>query len=399
MKGVSSATKTRTKKDGTVTQTVYWYATINGKKKYFGAGSRGKKLATAARANSVARAYEKRDSAAGFDVNRCEFDSVGEMLSWYMDLPQIKRQKSYSRKQAAWRQLVIHFDTVKTKLRDFTLSDIDDYISSRREQGRADRTINVDLSLLSNAYALAMKYKKIHRDYVPGGFVLAQKDMTEVPRPVISDEQFDKLKNAATGDFKDMLILAYETAMRSTEICDLRASQVHLDVVVSDVPPKTASYIHLGIFDTKNRTERVIPLSGPAQEMLEKRIEGLHPEDHLFLTDNAQPFSNTLVSEIFKRVCARAEIIHGDNVFDEQGNRVGIVFHGLRHARTTKWVKLGLSDEIIRRATGHKSLAAYQKYIHLDPTDLMVLVNGRKHLGEKVPKRGKTGEKTPKPAL
>jgi len=54
--------------------------------------------------------------------------------------------------------------------------------------------------------------------------------------------------------------------------------------------------------------------------------------------------------------------------------RVGIVFHGLRHARTSKWIQMGFSDEIIRRATGHRSLAAYQNYVELDPHAMMRLV-------------------------
>ena len=52
------------------------------------------------------------------------------------------------------------------------------------------------------------------------------------------------------------------------------------------------------------------------------------------------------------------------------------MFHCLRHTRTTKWVEQGFSDEIIRRATGHKSLEAYQRYVKLDPHVVMRLVEG-----------------------
>ena len=39
-------------------------------------------------------------------------------------------------------------------------------------------------------------------------------------------------------------------------------------------------------------------------------------------------------------------------------------------------VEQGLSDEIIRRSTGHKSLEAYQRYVKLDPHVVMRLVEG-----------------------
>jgi hypothetical protein len=35
---------------------------------------------------------------------------------------------------------------------------------------------------------------------------------------------------------------------------------------------------------------------------------------------------------------------------------------------------MGFSDEIIRRATGHKSLEAYRNYVKLDPHVVMRLV-------------------------
>jgi hypothetical protein len=45
---------------------------------------------------------------------------------------------------------------------------------------------------------------------------------------------------------------------------------------------------------------------------------------------------------------------------------------------------MGFSDEIVRRATGHRTLEAYQQYIKLDPEAVMMLIE---------PRRGKTAEK------
>ncbi|MFP3870565.1 MAG: hypothetical protein ACLFVT_06775 [Syntrophobacteria bacterium] len=72
--------------------------------------------------------------------------------------------------------------------------------------------------------------------------------------------------------------------------------------------------------------------------------------------------------------CQGAALPHGDNALNEKGERIGIVFHCLRHTRTSKWIELGFSDEIIRRATGHKSLEAYKSYVHLDAGTVMTLV-------------------------
>ncbi len=171
--------------------------------------------------------------------------------------------------------------------------------------------------------------------------------------------------------------MGYESAMRSSEITNLRAYQVHLDKVISDVPRRTVDYLDLGIFDTKNKTRRTVPVSPALKEVLQRRLKGLESEDYVFTAENKRPWTTTQISKRFQYACKRAEIPYGDKLLNEKGERIGIVFHCLRHTRTTKWVELGFSDEIIRRATGHKTLEAYQRYIKLDPTAVMRLVEKR----------------------
>ena len=35
------------------------------------------------------------------------------------------------------------------------------------------------------------------------------------------------------------------------------------------------------------------------------------------------------------------KIVYGDNAVNEKGERIEIVFHCLRHTRTTRWVEMG----------------------------------------------------------
>jgi integrase len=66
---------------------------------------------------------------------------------------------------------------------------------------------------------------------------------------------------------------------------------------------------------------------------------------------------------------------HVSKLYETREVRAGIVSHCLRHTRTSKWVEAGFSDEIIRRATGHRSLQAYRDYAKLDPSAVMRLVS------------------------
>lgn len=162
--------------------------------------------------------------------------------------------------------------------------------------------------------------------------------------------------------------------MRSGEIANLRAYQVHLDSVISEVPRRVIDYLDLGIFDTKNKTRRTVPVSPALKEVLQRRLKGLEAEDRVFIRKNGRPWTIAQISKRFQLACERAEIPYGDKLLNDKGERIGLVFHCLRHTRTTKWVEMGFSDEIIRRATGHKSLEAYQRYVKLDPSAVMRLV-------------------------
>ena len=39
--------------------------------------------------------------------------------------------------------------------------------------------------------------------------------------------------------------------------------------------------------------------------------------------------------------CSRAKISYGDKILNKKGERIGIVFHCLRHTRASKWVEAG----------------------------------------------------------
>ena len=94
-----------------------------------------------------------------------------------------------------------------------------------------------------------------------------------------------------------------------------------------------------------------------------------------------------------RHTCKRAGVAHGDVATDAKGHRTGIVFHCFRGTRISKWVEQGFSDEIIRRASGHESLAAYRQYVKLDPAVVMRLVENGK-LGKNKEKRFQVAEIT-----
>ena len=353
----------------------YWYARIDGEKKYCGRGSEGQKLAVAAKAKDITKRYENIEFRAGLKVKKAEFKTVQDLSNWYMTIPSVQEKRGYTRKLFAVKHLVKYFGR-----KQITQADADEqerYREHRRSQGAAGNTMAVEMALLSAMYHMALKRKKINYEAMPGEFLIK----TETnPRRLITDAEFDLMLNKATDNFKDILICGHESAMRSQEIANLTAGQVHLNI--QHISGRKLNYIDLGIFDTKTGARRTVPVSDRLKDVLERKIKSLDPEDCIF-TNAGKKYTDVSISQAMKRTCEKAGVPYGDKLLNKKGERVGIVFHCLRHTRTSEWIEMGFSDEIVRRATGHKSLEAYQRYVKLGPQSVMRLVDDKKSKTDK----------------
>jgi integrase len=356
----------------------YYYARIDGKQKYCGKGEKGFNMAKTARMKWEVKQYENREINVGLKVKKVQLKNVTDLSNWYMILPSIQEQKSYIRKVHASKRLLDFFGN--KPLNQIEGVEQERYREHRSGQGAASGTIDLELKTLRSMYIKAIKGKLIPVNFKPGEFILKRE---VVPRRIITKDEFGLLLERAKPDFKDVLICGYETAMRSKEICNLTAGQVHLDI--RHISGAVLDYIDLGIFDTKTGARRTVPVGARLKEVLQRRIKNLGSDDYVFTTKSGIKFIPDTIRQRMIAVCKKAKIIYGDKALNGKGERIGIVFHCLRHSRTTLWVKAGFSDEIIRRATGHRSLEAYQQYIKLDPHAVMRLVEN--------PKQDKNGTK------
>jgi integrase len=357
MKGVTSITRNRTE---------YWYARIDGQKKYCGIGEKGKKIAIAAKAKEIARKYEDKEANAGLRVKKVEFKNFTKLCNWYMQQPSVQEQAGYKRKISGCKHLIDYFGN--RRINQIEGTDQEKYRAHRKQQGAKDGTINLEIEILSATYNMALKDKKIRFNDKPGRFVFK---FSHNPRRKVAEDEYTNLLKNAEPDLRDLIIAGYESAMRSGELCNLTAGKVHLDI--RHISGKTVDYIDLGIFDTKNKTRRTVPVSKEFKIVLQRRLKGLGPDDLIF-TKGGRKWSRNKIALEMAELCKKAEIAYGDNALNKKGERIGIVFHCFRHTRITKWVEMGFSDEIIRRASGHKDLKAYRNYVKLDPVAVMRLV-------------------------
>ena len=140
----------------------------------------------------------------------------------------------------------------------------------REGEGAASGTIDLEIGFLSKVYALALRRKKIPAETMPGEFILEKK---RTPRRPVTPDEFARLIANTNPSFVDFLVCGYESGMRLSEIINLTAGQVHLDI--QHISGQKLSYIDLGIFDTKTKTARNVPISPRLKEVLKRRINGL----------------------------------------------------------------------------------------------------------------------------
>lgn len=198
-------------------------------------------------------------------------------------------------------------------------------------------TIRLDLALISHLYTVA------RQDWGMEG-LSNPVEVTRKPKaPKGRDRRLEpgeeeRLFKAAAADpllwIKPLIELAIEMAPRQGEM---------LKSLWRDV-----DYQRMLITwrDTKNGTDRTVPLTDRAAEILKglpRSVDG-----------RVFPTTQSIVEKAFTRVCAAAGI-------------EGLHFHDLRHEGTSRLFEDGLDVAEVQRVTGHKTLQMLLRYTHLRP--------------------------------
>ncbi len=164
----------------------------------------------------------------------------------------------------------------------------------------------------------------------------------------------DRPHEAPARGLAPLIVLAVETSMRLGELVGL-----HWDYV--DLKHRTA---HLP--KTKNGHARTVALSSRACKALDELALDRRPDGKVF--DWARSDS---VSHPFRRCVDRAQAQYLKKC-TEDGEQpdpkflANIRFHDLRHEATTRLLEAGLSISETASMTGHRSLAALQRYTHIE---------------------------------
>ncbi|MBH3394929.1 site-specific integrase [Pseudomonas kermanshahensis] len=230
-------------------------------------------------------------------------------------------------------------------IKQITPKDVNDFKLKRLESVKP-ATCRTQLAFMSRFFKYAKRELLIN----------IANPVTEVslPKPskpsdkVVSAYELNLMLKELTPTMALIAELAYETAMRRSEILKLTVNCLHLEQRIADV------------VDGKNGT-RSVPLTKRAIELLKKAICLAYaeriPKGRLF---TVRPHS---VSQAVRKARNRA------------GLDKSVKLHQLRHTRITNVAKKGFNNAQIMIVSGHRDTRSVARYSHLNAKDVLHLID------------------------
>jgi integrase len=273
-----------------------------------------------------------------FDIAKTEkpikFEKlIDAYLEWATE-----NHKSPERDHSASKNLLAYFEG--KNIYSLSLWDIEKYNSLRKNKGRKPETINKELGVIRRMFNLSLMGVlriKVARNPVDGLKLL--KVPKTKPRTYKSWE-FQKLYAAASNHFKPVLLCAYMTGMRRSEIARLKWQDIDFE--------ENTIYVA----ETKNDEPRTIPIGKVLLECLSMLRKNARCE-FVFTTPEGEGYTSLSAwKRAWGTALRRSEV--------EKGR-----FHDLRHTFVSNLIVNEKEDfATVMALSGHKDISMLKRYSH-----------------------------------
>lgn len=219
------------------------------------------------------------------------------------------------------------------------------YAKKRAGEGASIATVNRELATLSHLFKRATKWKWLKAEDCPPIEKSAepQKQIT-----ILSDKERDALLRAAIADQDQQawlfVAIGLNAAMRHSEILRIRFDQIDFANRRIYVPEAKAG-------------QRVQPITASLADMLAKeRDQRDDAEGWIFPATKSNSITphRQAMSKQFERIVTRAGL-----------NPQKVTPHVMRHTAITQLVQGGADLPTIQKISGHKTLVALMRYVHI----------------------------------
>ncbi len=226
---------------------------------------------------------------------------------------------------------------------------IEQYKAQQVAKGMLNKTINNRLTVLSKCLRCAHEWRGTEMPTIKLLRCLPPK--TDYLTPA----ECELLLSHASGQLREMVLLALRTGMRQGEIRGLQWSSI--DWQNRSVSVRHSQYDRKRMLvSPKNNRERHIPLDADVYEVLfrRKRASG-----YVFTNPNRnnEPFTSHRAEEDLGIICKEGQIRR-------------ITWHVLRHTFATQLTLRGVPVTVVKELLGHSSITTTMRYSHVAPCAL-----------------------------
>jgi len=223
------------------------------------------------------------------------------------------------------------------RLRYISSSQIKMYFQMRQINVK-EATIRKEFILLRRVFSTAIESWNISIASDPMKQLKVPKDSKNRERR-ISCEEWERILTVVGGMrnpiIKAVIQFAYETGMRRSELLKLKWDDLGSKICI--------------LRDTKNGSNRTIPLSGNAMQILES-LE--RTSERIF------PISGNAIRLSWERIVKKAEIND-------------LRFHDMRHEAISRFFEMGMSIAEVQVISGHKDVRQLFRYTHIRPETIV----------------------------
>jgi len=237
------------------------------------------------------------------------------------------------------------FAAFPQSIHDITPQLVNDF-KLKRLQTVKPATCRIQLAFMSRFFRFAKRGLLIDIPNPVSDIALPKPDKSS--DKVISAGELRQLLNKLSPTMALIVELAYETAMRRSEILKLTTHCLHLDERIADV------------IDGKNGT-RSVPLTLRAIELLKEA-------QRLALADRAS--KGRLFTVTPHSVSQAVRLARNKAGLDSS-----VRLHQLRHTRITNVAKKGFNNAQIMIVSGHRDTRSVARYSHLNAKDVLHLID------------------------
>jgi integrase len=233
-------------------------------------------------------------------------------------------------------------------LKDIAETDLERIKKRMKQEGQKPRSISYALALVRQIFNFAIR-NRIFAGLSPTKGVVFPKEDNRRMRFLTHNEANDLLEylKKENPQLHDISLISLLCGLRLGEIISLRWNDIDFEKGF------------LAVKDTKNKLNRVVPMTGEVIEMLRER-EKRKNFDFVFSDHKGLKLKNYTLSLQFKMATDSLRLNEG--ISDDRDK---VVSHSLRHTFCSWLVEEGVDLYTVKELAGHKTLAMTARYSHL----------------------------------